>query len=258
MKYYTSYTIFLLVFLVNALASLAQESVEDIFSRSVDQMLTNQMELSMWIEATDERGRVAEKEYDILMARFGETDMMRMTMQQPERAKGITIVITQQPGEEGVIEVFTPSNGKVRKMKATPENLERVGSSFVLAEYASSALDDMDFTLSGTEELEGDPCYIVDAREKDDPSGNLVRFMIQEETYYIKQIRVFSETGKEVSLTRLSGFQPVEGVRGKVYPIHILTENFEDQTRNNIEILQVSYRPDLQEEDFTLEPEAGV
>ena len=257
MKYYTSYTFFLLIFLVKAFPSVAQESAEDIFSRSVDQMLTNQMELSMWIEATDNRGRVAEKEYDILMARFGETDMMRMTMQQPERAKGITIVITQLPGEEGVIEVFTPSNGKVRKMKATPENLERVGSSFVLAEYASSALDEMDFILSGTGELEGAPCYIVDAREKEDPAGKLVRFMIEEGTYHIKQIQVLNETGEETSLTRLSDFQPVEGVRGKVYPIHIQTENFEEQTKNNIEILQVLYRPELKEEDFTLEPVAG-
>ena len=255
---YLSYTIFLLGILINTSPLLAQESPEDIFSRSVEQMLTNQMELSMWIEETDNRGRIAEKEYDILMARFGETDMMRMTMQKPERAKGITIVITQQPGEEGVIEVFTPSNGKVRKMKATPENLERVGSSFVLAEYASSALDDMDFILSGTGELEGVACYLLDAREKEDPAGNLVRFMIEEGTYHIKQIQVLNGAGQETSLTRLSDFQPVEGVRGKVYPIHIQTENYEEQTKNNIEILQVSYRPELQEEDFKLEPEAGV
>ena len=235
----------------------AQGSPEEIFSRSLDQMLTNQMELSMRIEATDNRGRITEKEYDILMARFGETDMMRMIMQQPERAKGITIVITQQPKEEGIIEVFTPSNGKVRKMKATPENLERVGSSFVLAEYGSSAQEDMDFTHTGTGELEGEPCYIVEAREKEKPSGNLVRFMIEENSYYMRQIEVLNEIGELVSLTRLADFQPVEGLTGKVYPISVHTENFEDQTQNNIEILQVSFRPELKEEDFTLEPEAG-
>jgi outer membrane lipoprotein-sorting protein len=232
----------------------AQESPEEIFSRSVDQMLTNQMELSMRIETTDNRGRITEKEYDILMARFGETDMMRMIMQQPERAKGITIIVAQQPDEEGIIEVFTPSNGKVRKMKASPENLERVGSSFVLAEYGSSALEDMDFTTAGTGELEGDPCYIVEAREKENPSGRQVRFMIEQTSYYIRQIQVMDETGVEVSRTKLSDFQPVPGLRDKVYPIHIQTENFEEQTVNKIELLQMSHRPDLKEEDFKLEP----
>ena len=236
----------------------AQGSPEEIFSRSLDQMLTNQMELSMRIEATDNRGRITEKEYDILMARFEETDMMRMIMQQPERAKGITIVITQQPEEEGIIEVFTPSNGKVRKMKATPENLERVGSSFVLAEYGSSALEDMAFTHAGTGELEGDPCYIVEAREKENPSGKLVRFMIGENTYHLRQIEVLNETGEVVSLTRLADFQPVEGLAGKAYPISIHTENFEDHTVNKIEILQVSHRPELKEEDFKLEPVTGA
>jgi hypothetical protein len=258
MKYHTRYTIFLLFFFVSVFQSRAQEPARDIFSRAVDQMLTNQMELSMLIETTDNRGRITEKEYDILMARFGETDMMRMVMQQPERAKGVTIVISQQPEEEGVIEVFTPSNGKVRKMKATPENLERVGSSFVLAEYASSALEDMEFSHAGRGELDGDPCILVEAREKENLAGKLVRFIIGENTFYLRQIEVLNENGEVASLTRLADFQPVEGVRGKAYPIHIRTENFEEQTLNHIEILQVSYRPDLKEEDFILEAKAGV
>jgi len=234
----------------------AQEGAEAIFDKAVDRMLTNQLELSMHIETTDNRGRVTEREYDILMARFGDSDKMRMIMQQPERAKGITVIITREAGETGVIEVFTPSNGKVRKMKATPENLARVGSGFVLSDYASQAQEEMDFSLIGSEVVDGSSCYVLEARDADNPSANLAKFLVEEQTYHIRQIQVVNETGEMVNITHLSEFQSVEGISGKVYPIHIQSENFEEQSVTRMQILRVIHRPEVQEGDFVLEPVA--
>jgi outer membrane lipoprotein-sorting protein len=247
---------FLLLALLLCAPSLflqAQEEARVIFEKAVDQLLTNQMELSMQIETTDNRGRITEKEYDILMASFGDTDKMRMIMQQPERAKGITVVITQQPEEEGMIEVFTPSNGKVRKMKATPENLSRVGSGFVLSDYATRAMDDMKFSLIGTEEVEGSSCYLLEAREAENPSANLAAFYIDEQSYLIRQIRIMNEAGEVVNTTRLSDYQPVEGMSEKVYPIQIQSENFEEQSVTRMHIMKVVHRSEVQEGDFVLE-----
>jgi outer membrane lipoprotein-sorting protein len=246
-----------ILFLMLSGSLKAQEEAAAIFDKAVDRMLTNQLELSMQIETTDSRGRVDEKEYDILMARFGDADRMRMIMQQPERAKGITVIIIREPGETGVIEVFTPSNGKVRKMKATPENLARIGSGFVLSDYASQAQEDMDFSLIGSEEVDGKSCYMLEARDRDNPSANLAKFLVEENTYHIRQIQVVNETGEMVNITRLSDFQPVEGMSNKVYPIHIQSENFEEQSVTRMQIMKVVHRPDVEEDDFVLEPVAA-
>ncbi len=245
---------FICLFILIPVAVLrAQEDPEAIFTRAVDRVLTSQMELSIHIRTTESNGRTAEKAYDILMGRFGEEDMMRMVMQEPERARGVTIVITQLPGEEGIIEVFTPSNGKVRKMKATPENMERVGSSYILSDYSSSSMEEMQFTMEGTEELEGSACDVIGVREEGNPEGMKARFLIEKSSARIREIRILDEGGQPTSVTALSDYRPVEGLQGKVQPMHIHTEDLKEKTVTDMEITRVAHRPDLKKEDFVLE-----
>ncbi len=231
----------------------AQEDPKTIFSRAVDRVLTNQMELSVSIRTEENNGRTEEKAYDILMGRFGEEELMRMVMQEPERARGVTIVISQMPDETGVIEVFTPANGKVRKMKATPENLERVGSSYILSGYSSESLNDMQFSLEGTEEAEGNSSYVIDAQKAGNEDGTKARFMIDEGNFRIHQIRILNEEGEPTSVTRLSAYRSVEGIQGKEQPTNIVTEDLKEKTVTEMQITKVTYRPDLTKEDFVLE-----
>lgn len=244
--------LFLMLFIATSFAG-AQEDPEAIFSRAVDQVLTNQMELSIHIRTTESNGRTEEKAYDILMGRFGEEDMMRMIMQEPERARGVTIVISQTSGKDGIIEVFTPSNGKVRKMKATPENLDRVGSSYILADYSGRALDDMQFSLEGTEELEGKICDVIDAREAENPEGMKARFLIEKNSHRLREIRILNEEGEITSITKLSEYHPIEGMHEKVQPMRIVTENLKEKTVTDMQITNVLHRPNLNKEDFVLE-----
>lgn len=231
----------------------AQEDPKTIFSHAVDQVLTNQMKLSIHVSTTENNGRITEKAYDILLGRFGEEDMMRMVMQEPERARGVTIVITKTLEGTGVIKIFTPSNGKVRKMKATPENLERVGSSYILSGYSSKVLDDMQFTLEGAVKVEGNPCYILYASDEENENGKKARFIIEKNNYRIREIQILDEEGNPNSVTRLSEYRPIEGLQGKMQPTHILTEYQKEKTVTEMQITKVTHRPDLKKEEFILE-----
>jgi hypothetical protein len=251
LKIYKS-ILWMLLFTLSA-ALHAQDEAKAIFTRAVDQLLTNQMDLSIHITTTESDGRSTVKAYDILMGSFGDKDMMRMVMQEPERARGVTIVITQLPGEEGVIEVLTPSNGKVRKMKATPENMERVGTSYILSDYASKSLQEMEFSLSGKEEAEGITCWLVDTSDKKKADAKTARFLIEENSYRIREIRVLDAGGESSSVTKLSQYRPLEEIKGKVQPMHIRTEDLTSNTITEINITRVAWRPDLKKEDFILE-----
>ena len=105
-----------------------QENAREVFTRATGQILTENMELILEMNITDKKGRVKEKGYEILVARFGDVEKTRMCFQKPVEAKGTTVIFTEIPDETGLIEVFTPSNGKIRKLQATPENMQMVGS----------------------------------------------------------------------------------------------------------------------------------
>lgn len=231
----------------------AQDDPKELFERAVDQMMTDHMELSMDIEITDEKGRVKEKAYDILMAKFGEVELTMMVMQKPERAKGVTVVITNTPGETGVIEVYTPANGKVRKMQATPENMARVGSNMMLSGYTSQNLDVLEYKLAGEQELDGKKCHVLQVSDQSDPQAIKAVFLVEESTYRIVQIRFFDDLGNNTNVTSLSDFQSIPGVEGKIQAMQIDAKDIEENTQTRMQVLKISHRPDLQESDFVIQ-----
>ncbi|MEA3463384.1 MAG: outer membrane lipoprotein-sorting protein [Bacteroidota bacterium] len=238
------------------LPGLAQDDPKVIFTRALDQMMTDQMELSMDIETTDDKGRTREKAYDILMAKFGEVEKTRMLMQKPERAKGITVVITNTPGETGVIEVLTPANGKIRKMKATPENMDQVGSNLILSSLTSLVREGLSYGLEGMQEVDGKNCYSLHVNDHSDSKGMNGKFLVEEGSYHLVRIQLFDDKGTSTSITKLSDFQTIAGAKGKIQAMQIDTENMEDNSQTRMQVTHIAHRPDLKEEDFVIQ-EAG-
>jgi outer membrane lipoprotein-sorting protein len=245
--------ILLLLLIVLTLPGLAQDDPKAIFTRALDKMMTDQMELSMDIETTDDKGRVKEKAYDILMAKFGEVEKTRMVMQKPERAKGITVVITSTPGETGVIEVLTPANGKIRKMKATPENMDQVGSNLILSSLTSLVREGLSYGLGEMQEVDGKNCYSLEISDHSGSNGMNGKFLVEEGSYHLVRIELFDDKGTSTSITKLSDFQTIAGTNGKVQAMKIDTENLADKSQTKMQVTHIAYRPDLKEDDFTIQ-----
>ena len=246
--------IILLIFLtVVYLPAMGQDDAREILNKAIGQLLTVDMEMTMEVEETDPRGRVKEKSFDILMAKFGEVEKARMTMQKPDRARGITIVFTHLPDEVGIIEVFTPANGKTRMMRATSANMDRVGSNFSLSNYASTDYDDLDCKLLGKEEIDGKSCYRLEVIEQADSVDLIAEFMVEESTFHIVQIQLFDKNGINTSTTRLSNFQAINGLQNKIHPMLILAEDMASSKQTRMQVLNVSPRPGVKEEDFRIQ-----
>ena len=243
----------LISLLVFALPSVGQDNARMIFEKASNQVLTTNMEITVNVEETDTRGRIKEKSYEVLMGKFGEVEKTMMIMQKPEPARGITIVYTHLPDEEGIIEVYTPANGKTRKMKATPENMARVGSNFSLSKFASSDHDDLSFVNLGKLQVDSISCYQIEVTEQKDSVDFMTEFWIEESTYYIVKIVSFDQAGNQTRITRLSDFQPIDGLKGKIQPMLILAEDIENKLQTRMQVLDISPRTDLKMEDFSIQ-----
>lgn len=234
------------------LLAVGQENATLIFTKATSKILMGDMEMSLEVKTTDKNNRVKEKSFDVFLAKFGEVEKTKTVMQKPERAKGITIVITHSPNDIGTIEVYTPANGKIRKMKATPENMAMVDSDFPLAKYASVDKDDYEINLLGKQELDGKQCYQVELVEKDGDQGK-AELMIEVSSYHVMQIEVFDKNGKKSSVTKLSEYKAVDGAKGKIQPMLIVTDNLLGDKHTEMSFLKITPRNDLKEEDFRLE-----
>lgn len=252
MKYsHISYII--IAFLALCQLSLyGQDDPREIFTRATDQLLTQDMEMVMEMEVTDKKGRIKEKGYEILMTRFGDVLKTRMSWLKPEQAKGTTVIFTERPGETGLIEVYTPSNGKIRKLKATQANMDMVGSEMQLTNITTRDPDDLAFMFLPPQDVDGKSCYTVVVKDnefKDQARGEL---QIEKDTYRIVRIAVFDMYGKQTSMVKLSDFQPVAGQSKKIQPMRIVAEDLTSQKTTDIRVLKIAGRANLSEQDFKL------
>jgi len=229
-----------------------QDDAREIFTRATSQMLTENMEIAMEMDITDKKGRVKVKGYEILMASFGDVEKTKMSFQKPEQAKGTTVIITKRTGETGLIEVYTPANGKTRKLKATADNMNMVGSEAQITNMTARDPDELAFMFLPPQEVDGKNCYTVVVKDKgfkDQARGELA---IEMDSYRIVQISVFDMYGKQTSLVKLSDFQAVEGAGKKIQPRRIISEDLRDQKITDMRVLKVASRKDLTDEDFKL------
>lgn len=240
----------LLLFL--SIPSFGQDTAETIFKKASDKLLLNNMELSITIKETSRSKQVKEKNFNVLMAKFGMVEKTKTVIQKPLLAKGVTIVITNYPKKVGLIEIFTPANGKIRKLKATPQNMERVGASSPLSNYTSKDPNDLNFKLIGKQQLDDKSCYLIMVTEKMDTNGAKAEFLIDEESFHILQIASYDTSGNK-SITTLTDFQDIKDFKGKVYPMHIVTKLMKDGEEKDMKVLSLTIRSDVKEEDFKIQ-----
>lgn len=244
--------LFFILLLFLTFPSFGQDNAETIFNKASDKLILNNMEMSINIKETGRNKQVKEKTFNVLMAKFGRVEKTKTVIQKPIRAEGVTIVITKNPKEDGLIEIFTPANGKIRKLKATPQNMDRVGASSPISNYTSMDSNALNIKLIGKQQLEGKSCYQIMVSEKKDASGSKAEFLIDENTFRILLIVSYDANGNK-SMTTLTDFQDIKGNNGKVYPMHIVTKSMKDEEEKDIKVLSLTPRPDVKEEDFKIQ-----
>ncbi|MCK4992677.1 MAG: outer membrane lipoprotein-sorting protein [Bacteroidales bacterium] len=235
-----------------------QDDAREIFTRATDQLLTKNMELAMEMDVKDKKGRVKEKGYEILMASFGDVDKTKMSWLKPVQAKGTTVIFTERPGETGLIEVYTPSNGKTRKLKASPDNKDRIGSEAMFTNITAQDPDELAFMFLPPQEVEGKSCYTVVVKDKDFKDQARGELQIEMDTYRIVQISVYDMYGKQTGFVKLSDFQAIDGPGKRIYPMHIIFEDLKGQKTTDMRVLKIASRTDLSEEDFKLPVEQDM
>ena len=243
---------FFILLLFLSFPSFGQDNAETIFKKASDKLILNNVEMSINIKETGRNKQVKEKTFNVLMAKFGMVEKTKTVIQKPIRAEGVTIVITKNPKEDGLIEIFTPANGKTRKLKATPQNMDRVGASSPISDYTSMDSNALNIKLIGKQQLEGKSCYLIMVSEKKDTSGSKAEFLIDESSFRILQIVSYDASGNK-SMTTLTDFQDIKGNNGKVYPMHIVTKSMKDEEEKDIKVISLTPRPDVKEEDFKIQ-----
>lgn len=230
----------------------AQNNAKDIFEKATKSLKTDNIEMVMAIDVTDDKGQLKAKEMKVLLGKFGEEEKTKVTWLKPERAEGTTIVITELPGETGDIEVFTPSNGKTRKLKATDSNMKMMGTEFSMTSFANYNPDELTYKMLKDTTINNVACYQIEVSGSATKNHSSAVLVIQKDSNYIVQATRYDDKHQVLSQTQLSDYKKVTGDPSKMYPMRVVTKDYDNKKDIVIRISGVSAKKDLAKSDFTL------
>lgn len=241
-----------LCLLVGEVKILAQQDANEIFKKSKSLLLTSASEMLLDIKSTDKKGRVKEKTMRIWQAKLDGKDKTKVSWLKPERAKGTTVILTDPRAKDGVIEVYTPSNGKKRKMKASGANMKMIGSDFYFLNFDLVNSDKLNYNLIKEEDLEGHGCYLLEVISEGAKGESKGELWISKANHHLLQVKVYNEVGSVTRIIKLRDYQAVPSSNGKAQAMHIISEDLKNGKRTEVSIKEVISHKGLQEADFQL------
>lgn len=247
----------IVLFLTSTGIMVGQDNAKEIFIEATKILLTENVEMTMDVNVADDKGRLKSKSFTVLLAKFGNEEKTKVTWEKPERAKGTTVIITDTPNQTGIIEVYTPSNGKTRKLKATEENMNMMGSELSMTSFAKYNPDELNYKQLADTLVNGNKCYRIEVSGKDSKAKSNAVLFINQRTYHIQQTTVYDDKGKALSYTELSAYKQVNGAVNKMYPTRIVTKDYKNNKDISIDIVKITTRKGLKISDFTL-PESAA
>lgn len=238
--------------IICVLTAKGQSRAEEIYDKAMTQLMSKDLEMSVAIKEINKSGKTKEKTFDVLIARFGQVKKILNILRKPERAKGVTIVLTDYPYQVDIIEIYTPANGKIRKLKATSKNLAMIGTGLSIADFTTKNQNTR-FSLLGKEAYNGRSHFKIRMEDPTDPEVDSIELLIEEGTYCIAQIKYYDQNGNAKSINEFSEFQSLTDPKGKIQPMQISYRDLENNKSSEIKILMIKSRPDLREEDFDIQ-----
>lgn len=229
-----------------------QLSAKDIFDRTKEQMLSTNFEMQMDIKTVDKKSRVKKKTVHVLMAKMDQQQKTKVTWLKPERANGTTVVISDLNKDEGTIEVYTPSNGKSRKMKATPANMKMVGSEFSMTGFQAQESERLKHEYIGMELLTDRNCNVIEVRSETAKGESRGVLWIEEGTFKLLQVKVYGSKGKLKQLVELSDHKTIPETADKIQAMHIVNTDYENKKSIELDIISIAHKTDFSHEDFKL------
>lgn len=235
---------------ITYLISVAQDA-KTLVKIATDKLATTNVEMLMNIEEKDSKGRSKHKTFELLLGQIDESKKTKIAMKKPERATGVTIVISDAQSANGVIEVYTPSNNKLRKMKATADNMKLVGFDFFMADFEEHQTENVNYEFLETVEKNNELCYAIKASGKTD--ADWAKLYIRKASETIVSIEMYNSNNQLISETTLSDYKAINGSNGKLYPMQIITSDLLKKKQNTIHILEIKSLTSIDPDTFELD-----
>ncbi len=138
-------------------------------------------------------------------------DRMLIRFFYPRRMKGTGLLTIERKGRPDDQWLYLPSLRRIRRIATNARTERFVQSDFTYEDLQPEDLDDNDYELLGTAEVDGRKCYLVKARPKSQSAYAWREIAVDCERWLPLQTKYFASDGKCVKTQKASGVRQHAG-----------------------------------------------
>jgi outer membrane lipoprotein-sorting protein len=186
----------------------------DIMKRADERYTGDTAQYKLAMTLASGRGSPRVREVSYYFKEYGDTEKVLMFFNSPRDVAGTGYLsFSYDDDRDDDIWLYLPAMKRVRRITGSGKNDSFMGTDFTYEDMGSRSLDKDEFSLRGEEAVEGEVCWVVEAKAKDakDPYGRRV-IRVRKDSYVIAAVDYYDRQDRLLKTLRVSGVSQINGI----------------------------------------------
>jgi len=230
-----------------------------IMQKSRDVSKLDGMEAISTLRIYDAKGRERVRQTSMASKLFenGTTEKRVIRFLSPAEVKGTGMLIYDYDERNDDMWIYMPALRKTRRIISNEKSKSFMGSEFSNSDMSAPSLEDFDYTVTGSGQVEGTDCWIVEVVPVNEDIMDEVGYdrqlaWIGKQDFVFRKAEYYDEDD-ELFKQMVSSDVRQMGSSGKKYiATRMEMSNFKNGRKSVMTIDKIQYNPDVKEEYFSL------
>lgn len=248
---------FFLVFIlaISFVTNLIAQDARSIADKALSAIEFESMEMTSKLSIFDQRGNVRERQVVVATKKFGNIIKTLIKFISPADVKGTGMLIYDYENEADDMWVYLPSLRKSRRIVSSEKGKSFMGSEFSNADMSKPNMNDFEYKLLGTEEINGKLSWKVESVSKDrnialeNGFSKKVSY-IDKNTYLTYKVEYYDLDGSFHKIMHIDNYEKQNNGRYFAYKMDI--KNLKNERRSLMVIEKFQPGSKLDENNFSV------
>ena len=201
--------------LVTSFYSFSQNPKE-ISKKSADAIALGSMEMTTTLKIMDAKGSTRSRTLNMASRKFGSVTKMMMKFTDPADVKGTSILIYDYDDRADEMWIYMPALKKTRRVVSNEKGKNFMGSEFTNADMSKPNIEDFNYKIISSENINGKACHVIEAVPVSDESMQSNGFSkkvsyIDKENFLCYKIEYYDLKGKLLKTQTIGDYRSVDG-----------------------------------------------
>lgn len=232
-------------------SALFGQSARDIVAEVQKRSQADSQRYEGLLQVIDSKGKTSEKQW--IYERLGSHGKSKATIRftAPAEVKGVALLVVNHPDRASDQWMWTPAINRERRIALQDRRTRFFGTDFSFEDLEERDIDHYEYSMSGEETLEGEPCWRIEARPRPGKKSQYTRSVmwIRKTNYTYAQMENYGED----KLIRRLKYRRMENAQGIWTARTLEMEDFTRSSRTILKLESLKYNLLLSDDQFSVQ-----